>query len=90
MWKVLNCVLKLSESVLGFTLKRDQELSVHHLFNCIDVMAVLPTEFEKSLIFQMFVKMCGVRNNNKKRTKNKLLEYHRDFFVSKHHTRSSK
>ena len=62
MWKVLNRVLKLSESVLGFTLKREQELSMRHLFNCIGVMAVLPTEFGKSLIFQMFVMMCGVRN----------------------------
>ena len=62
MWKVLNRVLKLSESVLAFALKREQELSMHHLFNCIDVMSVLPTGFEKSLIFQMFVMMCGVRN----------------------------
>ena len=58
----MNRVLKLSESVLGFTLKREQELSMRHLFNFIDVMAVLPTEFGKSLIFQMFVMMCGVRN----------------------------
>ena len=62
MWKVLNRVLKLSESVLGFTLKREQELSMRHLFNCIHVMSVLPTGFEKSLIFQMFVMICGVRN----------------------------
>ena len=65
MWKVLNCVLKLSESVLGFTLKREQELSMRHIFNFIDVMAVFPTEFGKSLIFQMFVMMCGVRNKKK-------------------------
>ena len=62
MWKVLDRVLKLSESVLGFALRREQELSMRHLFNCIDVMSVLPTGFEKSLIFQMFVMMCGVRN----------------------------
>ena len=62
MCKVLNHVLKLSESVLGFALKMKQELSMRHLFNCIDVMSVLPTGFEKSLIFQMFVMMCGVRN----------------------------
>ena len=30
---------------------------MRHLFNCIDVMAVLPTGFGKSLIFQMFVIM---------------------------------
>ena len=66
MWKVLNRVLKLSESILGFTLKREQELSMRHLFNCIDVMAVLPTEFGKSLIFQMFVVMCGVRNKKRR------------------------
>ena len=37
-----------------------------HLFNCMDVMAVLPTEFGKSLIFQMFVMMCGVRNKKRR------------------------
>ena len=68
MWKVLNRVLKLSELALGFTFKREQELSMRYLFNCIDVMAVLPTEFTKSLIFQMFVMVCGVRNKNKRRT----------------------
>ena len=88
MWKVLNRALKLNESVLGFTVKREQELSMYHLFNYIDVMAVLVTEFGKSLIFQMFDMMCGVRN--KKKTKNRLLEYHREFSISKHHTRSSK
>ena len=62
---------------------------MRHLFNCIDVMAVLPTGFGKSLIFQMFVMMCGVRNKELK-TKNRLLEYHRDFSISKHNTRSSK
>ena len=63
----MNRVLKLSESVLGFTLKREQELSIRHLFNSIDVMALLPTEFGKILILQMFVMMCGVRNLKKKR-----------------------
>ena len=57
-----------AERILGFTLKREQELSMRHLFNCIDVMAVLPTEFGKSLIFQMFVMMCGVRNKKRRRT----------------------
>ena len=61
----------MSESVLSFTLKREQEMSTRHLFNCIDVMVILPTEFGKSLIFQMFVMMCGVRikkKNNEKQT----------------------
>ena len=66
MWKVLNRVLKLSESVLGCTLKREQKLSMRHLFNFIDVMAVLPTEFRKSLIFQMFVMMYEVQLKRKK------------------------
>ena len=51
MWKVLNRVLKMRESGLGFTLKREQELSMRHLFNCIDVMTVLPTGFRKKLNF---------------------------------------
>ena len=77
-------MFKLSESVLGFTLKREQELSMRNLFNSIDVMAVLPTEFGKSLIFQV---RCSTF---KKKTKNRLLEYHCDFSISKFHTRSSK
>ena len=89
MWKVLNGVLKLSELALSFTFKREYELSMLHLFNCIDTTAVLPTEFGKSLLFQMFVMMCGVRKK-KKKTKNMLFEYHRDFSISKHHTRSGK
>ena len=79
MWKVLNRVLKLSELALGFTFKRKQELSMGYPFNCIDVMAVLPSEFRKGLIFHMFVMMCGVRNKKRRRTG-----------FSKHHTRSSK
>ena len=88
MWKVLNRVLRLSELALGFTFKSEQELSMRYIFNCIDVMAVLKTEFTKSLIFQKFLMMCGVRN--KKKTKNRLFECHRDFSISNHHTRSSK
>ena len=41
-------------------------------FYCIDVMAVLPTGFGKSLIFQMFAMMCRV----KKKTKTKKKEEH--------------
>ena len=43
--------LKLSESGFGFTFKREQELSMRHLFNGKDVMAVLPTGFGKGLNF---------------------------------------
>ena len=46
MLKVLNRVLN-RESGLGFTLKREQELSMRHLFSCIGVMAVLTTGFGK-------------------------------------------
>ena len=55
MWKVLSRVLRLSESGLGFKLKREQGLSMCHLFDCIDVMAVLQTGFGKSLISQMSI-----------------------------------
>ena len=58
-------LLKLSESGLSFTLKREQELAMRHLFNGKDVMAVLPTGFGKSLIFQLFVMMCGARSKRK-------------------------
>ena len=40
-------LLKLNESGLLFTLKREQELAMRHLFNGKDVMAVLPTGFGK-------------------------------------------
>ena len=33
---------------LGFTLKREQELSLRHLFISIDVMAVCPQDSEKA------------------------------------------
>ena len=68
-------MFKLSESVLGSTLKREQELSMPHLSNFTDVKAVLPTEFGKSLTFQVFVMMCRVRNRP--------VEYHRDFSIFK-------
>ena len=58
-------LLKLSESGLSFTLKREQELAIRHLLNGKDVMAVLPTGFVKSLIFQLFVMMCGARSKRK-------------------------
>ena len=58
-------LLKLSESGLSFTLKREQELAMRHLLNGKDVMTVLPTGFVKSLIFQLFVMMCGARSKRK-------------------------
>ena len=42
-------LLKLNESGLSFTLKREQELAMRHLFNGKDVMAVLPTGFGKKV-----------------------------------------
>ena len=66
MWKVLNRVSKLSELGLGFYIKKGARTVNAHLFNCIDVMAVLPTGFGKRLIFEMFVMMCGVRNKIKR------------------------
>ena len=55
-------LLKLNESGMAFSLKKEQESALRYLFNGKDVMAVLPTGFGKSLIFQMFVMMCGVRS----------------------------
>ena len=45
-----------------FSLKKEQESAMRHIFNGKDVMAILPTGFGKSLIFQLFVMMCGVRS----------------------------
>ena len=45
-----------------FSLKKEQESAMRHIFNGKDVMAILPTGFGKSLIFQLFVTMCGVRS----------------------------
>ena len=84
--EVSNRVLKLSESFLDFTLKKEQELSMRLLFNCIDVIAVLPTEFGKSLIFQMFVMICGVRNKKKKRRTGFSSIIVISLAISKHHT----
>ena len=62
-------LLELSEAGLAFTLKTEQESAMHHLiFNGKDVMAVLPTGFGKSLIFQLFVMMCGVRSKRQEGT----------------------
>ena len=45
-----------------FSLKKEQESAMRHIFNGKDVMAILLTGFSKSLIFQLFVTMCGVRS----------------------------
>ena len=47
---------------LSFTLKREQELSMRHLFDCIDVMAVLPTGFGKKCNFS---DICNDVQNSK-------------------------
>ena len=48
-------------------------------------MAALPTGFGKSLNFS---DVChDARVSKLKKTKNKLLEYHRDFSITKHHMR---
>ena len=46
---------KLNETGIAFSLKKEQDSAMRHLFNGKDVMAVLPTGFGKSLIFQSFV-----------------------------------
>ena len=58
-------LLKLNETGMAFSLKKEQESAMRHLFNGKDVMAVLPTGFGKSLIFQLFVMMCGVRSKRR-------------------------
>lgn len=45
---------ELSAAGFAFTLKPEQEKVMRHLLNGRDVMAVLPTGFGKSLIFQLF------------------------------------
>ena len=45
-----------------FSLKKEQERAMRHIFNGKDAMAILPTGFGKSLIFQLFVTMCGVQS----------------------------
>ena len=46
---------KLNETGIAFSLKKEQDSAMRHLFNGKDVMAVLLTGFGKSLIFQVFV-----------------------------------
>ena len=66
MWQILNRVFERSfigaqRNQYGFFVK-EQESAMPHIFNGRDVMAILPTGFGKSLIFQLFVTMCGVRS----------------------------
>ena len=61
----LDDVLKeLSSKGFAFTLKAEQRLALRNLLVGKDVLAVLPTGFGKSLIFQLFVLM--VRCEKKK------------------------
>ena len=59
-------LLELNETGMGFSLKKEQESAMSHIFNGKDVMAILPTGFAKSLIFQLFVTMCGVRSKRQR------------------------
>ena len=45
----------LEESGLKFALKAEQKKAIRHLFERKDVLAVLPTGYGKSLIFQLLV-----------------------------------
>ena len=55
-------LLELNETGMLFSLKKEQESAMPHIFNGKDVMAILPTGFGKSYIFHLFVTMCGVRS----------------------------
>ena len=54
---IINEVLQKFEEKLGFkiNLKKEQKIAIDSLLNGEDVVAVLPTGFGKSLIFQTFV-----------------------------------
>ena len=54
--------MELNETRMVSSLKKEQESAMPHVFNSKDVMAILPTGFGKSLIFQLFVTMCRVRS----------------------------
>ena len=58
-------LLELNETGMVFSLKKEQESAMPHIFNGKDVMAILLTGFGKSLIFQLFVTMCRVRSKRK-------------------------
>ena len=50
-----------------FTLKPEQEVAVRALLDGKDVLAVLPTGYGKSMIYQMFVRAKDYQMNGKKR-----------------------
>ena len=50
--------MKLNATGMVFSLKKEQEDAMRHIFNGKDVMAILPTGFGKSLIFQLLVIAC--------------------------------
>ena len=82
-------LLKLNETGMAFSLKKEQESGMRHILNGKDVMTILPTGFGESLIFQLFVMMCGVRSAKKTARRNWLLQRHCYFSVAKHYSRSS-
>ena len=45
----------------SFTLKREQDIAVRDLLSGKDVLAILPTGFGKSLIYQAFVRACDIK-----------------------------
>ena len=50
----VDCLALLAQE-LGFVLKSEQREALELLLRGKDVFCVLPTEFDKSLIYQMFV-----------------------------------
>lgn len=51
----IDLSLDLSDHLGGLVLKEEQKLAVKALLSGKDVMAILPTGFEKSIIYQIFV-----------------------------------
>ena len=49
--RLREVLLRLSETGIAFSLKKEQESAMCHFFNGKDAKAVLPTGFGKSLIF---------------------------------------
>ena len=58
-------LLELNETGTVLSLEKEQESAIRHIFNGKDVMDILPTGFGKSLIFQLFVTMCGVQSKRR-------------------------
>ena len=56
----------LRDEILGFEiqLNTDQEVDVKYLWDSVDVLAVLPNSFSKSLIFQAFVMASKMASND--------------------------